>query len=129
MIQIARLTDEITTAGLPVVGVAVASQKQSETPCCTWHDRPDGYVRLDWSAIPTIDQKSKANTIVINHDGGLNTEEKMLLPGINQAALAALIILSHSKNSSIPPVYRKVIQDMIDKMGDVVIEKLGLQKL
>lgn len=58
-------------ASLSVTGVAAPREAQKLGPFAspvTWHQRDDGWVRIDWSQQPTAQQIADADAIVQAHD-------------------------------------------------------------
>lgn len=64
------LLDALQAAGLLIESAGgPKAQPEEDIPPSTWHEGPAGFVRLDWNAPPSEQQKASAAAIVANHDG------------------------------------------------------------
>lgn len=126
MIDITRLTLELTGAGLPVVGVSgpYTSQKPSST-IATWYTRPEGQVRVDWSTAPTAPQNTQATTIVAAHDGTPNEGERLDTLGVTPRLVYALALLGSSSFPTLSAVQKGRIQAIVDAAGVLAKAKLS----
>lgn len=60
----ALLLQELTSQGLPVVGVALVNAVHDTVDPATFHTVSGRLVRLDWPAPPTVQQQSSAQAVM-----------------------------------------------------------------
>lgn len=64
-----RLQDELVVAGLTISGLWLGPDQPATTGSHSWHQRAEGWVRVDWLATPTTQQQTTADGVVAAHDG------------------------------------------------------------
>lgn len=91
MIRLERLNTELTAAGLPVVGIGLPRQHYDTSGPASFHQRPDGLVRVDWTQPPTSAQEQQAAALVAAHDGAPTLTEKL-----DTIAVSPRLLLAHN---------------------------------
>ena len=92
MDQLLANLDAALRAALPVVGVARAKEAGQPTSLTSWHTRPEGAFRLDWSSSPTAAELASAAALVAAASGQPSASEQLDVLG--GRVLAALCVLA-----------------------------------
>lgn len=93
--NITTLFAALQTAGLPVVGMCAPQAAQREIANSTWYQRPEGWVRVDWSATPTTAQDQQTAAIIAAFD------PRPRKPRLLLDILADLVALSNPQKANI----------------------------
>lgn len=120
-----RLYQSLTAAGLPVVGGALVTMRHAVSGFATWHDRPEGLLRLDWSIQPTAQQESAANAIVQAHDGTPTVGERLDAVTQRPRVQAALVLRASTQWGSLTPARRALVQQVLDDAAADLVALLG----
>ena len=120
-----RLYQSLTAAGLPVVGGALVTMRHAVSGFATWHDRPEGLLRLDWSVRPSPAQESQANAVVQAHDGTPTAGERLDAVTQRPRVQAALVLRASTQWGSLTPARRALVQQVLDDAAADLVALLG----
>lgn len=120
-----RLYAALTAAGLPVVGGALVAARHAVSGYATWHDRPEGMLRLDWSSQPTPQQEAQANAVVQAHDGTPTAGERLDQVTQRPRVQAALVLRSSGQWASLSAQRKALVQQVLDDAAADLVALLG----
>ena len=123
MIDLYRLTDALKVAGLPT-NISRAEPHVTETPA-SFHQRPDGWVRIDWPSPPTQAQIDQAEAIVQAHDGTPTADDKLDAAGLPQRVLAATAIRASTGWAALTAQQKAKVQGIIDAGAQTALAKMS----
>lgn len=127
MIQIFRLAESLTSAGLRVRFAKMRlDADRSKWPEATFVERPDELIRLDWLTPPTPADITKATNIVVGHDGNQTEAERFDDVELNRRVLAANTLLlqilylniPEAERPAVPAWVRETMREAVQKIRD-----------
>lgn len=99
-----RLIQELVGSGLPLTGsVSIGWAGLQDEPGYTYHVRDGVVVRVQWSGIPTQQQRTQADAVVQGHDESPTFTEKLDGLTVPPRLVAALVRVVWCR-SQVPPV-------------------------
>ena len=125
MINRDRLYASLAAAGLPVVGGALLAARHAVSGFATWHDRPEGMLRLDWSGQPTAQQEASADQIVKAHDGTPTVGGRLDAVAQRPRVQAALVLRASTQWGSLAPARRALVQQVLDDAAADLVSLLS----
>ena len=127
MIRAERLKAELEAAGLPYNFAPFVSQppNYADWVNSTWHDRTDGWVRLDWPTAPTAQQEAAADAIIQAHDGDPSVSEILQDYPMTPRVLAAMCIRGSSHWQALSSDRKDRVSAIIDGHALSLINAVG----
>jgi hypothetical protein len=123
MIRLSRLDEELRGLLPEVVGCALSFGQVDGFLSSSWHQRPEGWVRIDWPDLPNDATLAIAETAVQAHDGRPTPLEKIdAWQGNANRLIAALAVRASTTSwNALSAGEKAAVQGVIDEAGAMIV--------